>query len=59
VFEEGDELARVDWRLAWDIVLIGLLHKLHEASWFNKHPDVVEQAVAVVEEQEQQSELSQ
>lgn len=30
IFEEGDELARVDWRLAWDLVLIRVIERLHD-----------------------------
>jgi CRISPR-associated protein Cst1 len=30
VFEEGTELARADWRLAWDLVLIRLIEQLHQ-----------------------------
>lgn len=30
VFEEGEELARSDWRLAWDLVLIRLIEQLHQ-----------------------------
>jgi CRISPR-associated protein Cst1 len=41
VFEEGDELPRVDWRLAWDLVLIRLIEKLYEAKWFEKNRDVL------------------
>jgi CRISPR-associated protein Cst1 len=29
IFEEGEELARVDWRLAWDLVLIRVIERLH------------------------------
>lgn len=29
IFEEGEELARVDWRLAWDLMLIRLIEQLH------------------------------
>lgn len=28
VFEEGEDLPRVDWRLAWDLVLIRVIEKL-------------------------------
>lgn len=43
VFEEGEELPRVDWRLAWDLVLIRLIEKLYEAKWFEKNKDILEQ----------------
>ena len=41
VFEEGEELPRVDWRLAWDLVLIRVIEKLYEAKWFEKNRDVL------------------
>jgi CRISPR-associated protein Cst1 len=50
VFEEGEELPRVDWRLAWDLVLIRVIEKLHEAKWFERNRDILE-------EQEEQLEV--
>jgi CRISPR-associated protein Cst1 len=47
VFEEGEELARVDWRLAWDLVLIRIMEKLYEAKWFDKNRDVLEERETV------------
>ncbi len=41
VFEEGEELPRVDWRLAWDLVLIRVIEKLYETKWFEKNRDVL------------------
>lgn len=41
VFEEGNELPRVDWRLAWDLVLIRVIEKLYEAKWFERNRDVL------------------
>lgn len=41
VFEQGEELPRVDWRLAWDLVLIRVIEKLYEAKWFEKNRDVL------------------
>lgn len=41
VFEEGEELPRVDWRLAWDLVLIRVIEKLYEAKWFERNRDVL------------------
>jgi CRISPR-associated protein Cst1 len=43
VFEEGEELPRVDWRLAWDLVLIRAIEKLYEAKWFEKNRDVLDE----------------
>ncbi len=50
VFEEGEELPRVDWRLAWDLVLIRVIEKLYEAKWFDKHRDALD-------EEEKESEM--
>jgi hypothetical protein len=44
IFEEGEELPRVDWRLAWDLVLIRIIEKLYEAKWFEKNREVLESA---------------
>jgi CRISPR-associated protein Cst1 len=43
VFEEGEELARVDWALARDLVLIRVIEELHKKEWFGKQPDVLEE----------------
>ncbi len=42
VFEEGEELARVDWRLAWDLTLIRVIEKLYEKKWFEQNKEVLE-----------------
>ena len=39
VFEEGNELARVDWRLARDLVLIRMVEKL--AGWLGANQDAL------------------
>ncbi len=41
VFEEGEEFARADWRLAWDLVIIRTIEQLYAANWFQKNPDVL------------------
>ena len=41
VFEEGDEVARTDWRLARDLVLIRLVERLYELGWLGSHPEVI------------------
>jgi CRISPR-associated protein Cst1 len=41
VFEEGEELPRVDWRLAWDLVLIRTIERLYHTKWFEKNRDVL------------------
>jgi len=52
VFEEGEDLPRVDWRLAWDLVLIRVIEKLYEMQWFEKHKDVLEEEESEVEVKE-------
>jgi CRISPR-associated protein Cst1 len=40
VFDEGpDEVPRVDWRLAWDLVTLGTAERLYAAGWFEGHRD--------------------
>jgi CRISPR-associated protein Cst1 len=41
VFEEGDELPRIDWRLAWDLVLIRVIEMLYAAKSFEKNLDLL------------------
>lgn len=41
VFEEGDELARRDWKLARDLVLIRVIEQLHENGWLGGNVDVI------------------
>jgi CRISPR-associated protein Cst1 len=52
VFEEGEELARVDWRLAWDLVLIRTIEELHRRG----KTQLVQEAVSDVTMQEEMSE---
>ena len=47
VFEEGEELPRIDWRLAWDLVLIRVIESLYEQKWFEKNKEVLEEAEQV------------
>lgn len=52
VFEEGDEVARSDWQLARDLVLIRLIERLYEQGWLGSNADVIpveseEQTVSV------------
>lgn len=49
VFEEGEELARVDWRLAWDLVLIRTIEELHRRG----KTQLVQEAVSDVAIQEE------
>jgi CRISPR-associated protein Cst1 len=41
VFEEGDEVARTDWRLARDLVLIRMIEQLHTLGWLGRQPDLL------------------
>lgn len=41
VFEEGNELAYHDWRLARDLVLIRMVERLYVLNWFGQNPDVL------------------
>jgi CRISPR-associated protein Cst1 len=51
VFEEGDELARSDWRLARDLVLIRMVEQLYAQGWLGQNVDVI--ADSAEEEAEQ------
>jgi len=48
VFEEGDEMARSDWRLARDLVLIRMVEQLYAQGWLGQNvnviPEVAEEA---------------
>lgn len=46
VFEEGEELARTDWKLARDLVLIRVIEELHRQGWFGKQPDALQELEA-------------
>ncbi|NPV08288.1 MAG: type I-B CRISPR-associated protein Cas8b1/Cst1 [Anaerolineae bacterium] len=41
VFEEGDELAQADWRLARDLVLIRMVERLYEAGWLGQNRETL------------------
>ncbi|MDZ7305278.1 MAG: type I-B CRISPR-associated protein Cas8b1/Cst1 [candidate division KSB1 bacterium] len=43
IFEEGEEVARPDWRLARDLVLIRMVEQLHEKKWFAQNLQVLEE----------------
>ena len=52
VFEEAEELARVDWRLARDLVLIRMIEQLYADGWLKRNEDVVAEAEAAAEQAE-------
>ena len=41
IFEEGTDVARPDWRLARDLVLIRVIEKLYQLGWLGKNKDVL------------------
>lgn len=41
VFEEGEELAQPDWRLARDLVLIRMIERLYQTGWLGQNPDTL------------------
>ena len=56
VFEEGEEVARSDWVLAKDLLLIRVMDRLHERGWLKEHaaelPDTEEENDAESEKDE-------
>ncbi len=42
IFEEGEELARADWKLARDLMLIRIIEQLYENKWFDQNKEVLE-----------------
>ncbi|MEW6173028.1 MAG: type I-B CRISPR-associated protein Cas8b1/Cst1 [Bacillota bacterium] len=41
IFEEGNEVARSDWRLARDLVLIRMIEQLYNLGWLGKNVDAL------------------
>ncbi|RMD86996.1 MAG: type I-B CRISPR-associated protein Cas8b1/Cst1 [Calditrichaeota bacterium] len=41
VFEDGENLARSDWKLARDLVLIRMVERLYELGWLGRHTDAI------------------
>jgi len=41
IFEEGNEMAAPDWRLARDLVLIRMVEQLYQQGWLGSHPEVI------------------
>lgn len=52
VFEYGEEIPLVDWRLARDLLLVRMLEQLHKSGWFRKHQNEIIEAVAQENEEE-------
>ncbi|MCL6590006.1 MAG: type I-B CRISPR-associated protein Cas8b1/Cst1 [Firmicutes bacterium] len=38
-FEEAEELARIDWHLAWDLVTIRIIESLYQHNWLQKNKE--------------------
>lgn len=51
VFEDGEELARVDWRLARDLVLIRMVEQLYNNGWLGNNPEAIPESVEPTEEE--------
>lgn len=41
IFEDGEDLARIDWRLARDLVLIRMIERLHVDGWMVENKEAV------------------
>ncbi|RME97468.1 MAG: type I-B CRISPR-associated protein Cas8b1/Cst1 [Chloroflexi bacterium] len=41
IFEDGENLARIDWQLARDLVLIRMVEQLYQLGWLGKNTDVL------------------
>jgi len=44
VFEEGEEVAQSDWRLARDLVLIRMVETLHQRGWLGRNQEAIPDA---------------
>lgn len=49
VFEDGEDLARVDWRLARDLVLIRMIEQLYANGWLGAHEDAIPETIEETE----------
>ncbi len=50
IFEEGEELAKTDWRLAWDLVQMRFFDELYRRKWFDLHREALEESETEEEE---------
>jgi CRISPR-associated protein Cst1 len=50
IFEEGTDVARPDWRLARDLVLIRMIEQLYNLGWLGKNIDVLPETTEDTEE---------
>lgn len=51
VFEDGEDLARPDWRLARDLVLIRMVEQLHANGWLGNNQDAIPERETETENQ--------
>lgn len=51
IFEEGDELARADFGLAWDLTRMRVIETLFDSEWFGRNKEALEN---IQEEQEEE-----
>jgi CRISPR-associated protein Cst1 len=49
IFEEGDELARADFGLAWDLTRVRVIETLFDVQWFDTNKEALEE---ITEEEE-------
>jgi CRISPR-associated protein Cst1 len=49
IFEEGDELARADFGLAWDLTRMRVIETLFDVQWFDTNKEALEE---ITEEEE-------
>ncbi|MCG3158376.1 MAG: hypothetical protein DKINENOH_05018 [bacterium] len=52
IFEEGEDLARPDWGLARDLVLIRMVEQLHQKKWFAQNQEALEEVSQLSETEE-------
>jgi CRISPR-associated protein Cst1 len=52
IFEEGEDLARPDWGLARDLVLIRMVEQLHAHNWFAQNQEALEEVSQLSENEE-------
>jgi len=45
VFEEGEEFARPDWRLGWDLTVIRMLERLHQSGWLGRQQSALKETL--------------
>lgn len=57
LFEEGEEVARADWQLAWDLLRIRTTETLCKLGWFEK-PEAKEVIEEVSQREEEESETA-